>query len=99
MATGPEVMIAFDDLTDVVSAYVADTRPVRYGPAPTDAHMMIERDALGAVVGVEIAGASAMRPSFWRQHPDRCIIPAAILAELDEWLAHRWGNLGRSACG
>jgi uncharacterized protein YuzE len=89
-------LIAFDDLMDVLSVHVAGTRAEDFGPAPTDQHMMIERDKSGRVVGIELFGASTIVPSFWKAHPDRKTVPGEILAELDRWLADRWSALKRA---
>jgi hypothetical protein len=91
-----KVLIDFDGLTDVVSVYLADTMAAHFGPAPTDHHMLVERDEGGRVVGVEVLGASALVPSFWNRHPDRHILPSEILDELDRWLKHHWADLGRA---
>lgn len=91
----PRIMIDFDDLTDVVVVQRDGAAIVKARPAPHDNHLMFELDASGAVVGIEVMGASDRVPSFWRGHPDRGLVPAEILSEADRWLAHLWADLGR----
>lgn len=84
-----QVLIAFDDLTDVVSAYFADTRAEKYGPAPDSGRIMLELDATGAVIGIEIIGASHIVPSTWQGHSIRTRLPSELLTELDMWVENR----------
>lgn len=94
MASGrSRVLIKFDDLTDVVSVYLADTIADRVRPAPHDRHMMLEVDTAGSVVGVEVQGASSRMRARWELHPDRSLLPGDLLLELDAWLNHRWADL------
>jgi hypothetical protein len=86
------VLIEFNDLTDVVSVYLAGTRAADFRPAPNDGHLLFETDAAGRVVGIELLGASALVPAFWRRHPDRVGVPHEILSELDRWLSQRWAD-------
>jgi uncharacterized protein YuzE len=88
-------VIRFDNLTDVVSAFIEDTKTAEYRPAPSDCHIMIERDAAGSVVGVELCGASRITRARWEHHPDRNIVPSDLLVELDRWLAMRWADARR----
>jgi len=90
-----KVKIVFNDLTDVVSAYIADTAASSVTQAPSDRHILLEIDAAGHIVGVEVIGASVIVPERWREHPIRQTLPTTILAELDGWLRHRWADLGR----
>ena len=83
------VEVDFDDLTDVLSAFVAGTTTDRVLPAPCDGHLLVERDASGNVIGVEVLNASALRYSFWQTHPDRNILPYEILQVLDSWISSR----------
>jgi|GEM_PF-4221186 len=83
------VLIQFNDLTDVVSAFFDGTKSSIYGPSQEDNHIMLERDATGQIVGVDVLGASDLKTSIWSRHPVRHDIPAEILGELDRWLARR----------
>lgn len=85
-------MIVFDELTDVVSVYVDGTRAERARPAPIDSHILLELDASGGVVGVEVMRASDLARNRWAEHPDRSVVPTDLLSELDRWLAHRWAD-------
>jgi hypothetical protein len=90
MATELEILISFDDLTEVLSAYVAGTRTAHFGPAPSDGHLMLERDHDGNVVGVELLTSSLSGLPFWKRHPDRGVVPTELVAEIDRWLARHW---------
>jgi len=91
----PQIVIHFNALTDVVSAYVEGTRAAEVR-AGRDNHVVIEFDSTGTVVGVQVLGASKLVPSRWPEHPDRMAIPPTILSELDRWLAMHWADRGAS---
>jgi len=94
MAAARRIVIVYDGLTDVVSAYVADTKGIDADRAPADNHILLERDRSGSVVGIEIMGASALVPARWRSHPDRAHVPTDLLLELDRWLSSHWADIG-----
>jgi uncharacterized protein YuzE len=90
------IVIVYDDLTDVVSAHLADAAGGDVDRASADSYLLLDKDVNGAVVGVEIMGASALIPSRWRTHPDRPLIPSAMLQELDRWFEAHWADTGRT---
>jgi uncharacterized protein YuzE len=86
------VDIEFDDFADVVSARVHGAKIVRARPAPWDQHILLELDADGHVVGLEVYGPRVIKPAFWRGHPGRTELPLHLLTELDAWLAAFWAQ-------
>jgi uncharacterized protein YuzE len=89
------VKIVFDEITDVVSVFIDGKRARKVRNAQHDHQILLEYDADGKIVGIEVTGASVLDPSKWPYHPDRGAMPAELLDELDRWLRHRWADLGR----
>ena len=81
--------IHYDKLTDVLSIHEPE-KAVTFGPSPHDNHLLLERDANGRVIGIEVLGASTVKVDAWADHPDRALVPKIISAFLIGWcLAHK----------
>ncbi len=86
------VVVAFDGLTDVVSAYFDETCAAAVRPAPHDGLLLLEYAADGSVVGAEVLAATARLPQRWFDHPDRGQLPPEMLTELDRRLRSVWSG-------
>lgn len=68
----------------------------RYGEA--DTLLVLNLDAEGDVVGLQLEGALELTPAEWRQHPDRGLIPPDMLAKIDGWFSTCWADARSEAC-
>jgi len=84
-----QVEVRFDDLTDVLSAYVPGTISDRVHPAQYDGHLLLELDESGQVVGIELLNASVLKHSYWKTHPDRNSLPLELIQGVDHWMINR----------
>lgn len=82
----------FDPRLDVLSAQLPGTEVNRAKPSPSDSRMILEFDARGRVVGVELLNPTEMLPAFWSSHPDRERIPRDLLVALDVYLQDLWSS-------
>jgi len=84
------VQLRFDTDRDVLYAKRADASIRRSAEAPSDGYLILNCDAEGRVVGVQLLAAQEMPNAAWRQHPDRGALPPDLLAALDDWMnGHR----------
>lgn len=82
----------YDEVTDVLCAWLTGVPASHCGPATVDMHLLLERDEHLQIVGLQILGASTLVPSFWKSHPDRVEIPVVLLQFVDNWLAEAWAE-------
>ena len=87
------VLLRFDRSLGVLSAHLADAHVVRARPSKIDNCLVLELDASGRVVGVEILEPTAMPSSAWYEHSDRHQLPATLRAEVDAWLEEMWAHM------
>jgi hypothetical protein len=84
------VSFFFDDSIDVLTASLTSARVVRARPSETDGQLILRLDPSGRVVGLQLIGASKIRPALWEKHPERARLPPTLLSEVDAWLAELW---------
>lgn len=87
------IIVRFDSVLDVLAATRAGAAVVRARPSKSDGRLILRLDSGGAVVGLEILGPTEIRPQFWREHPDRHILPPELLSEVDAWMEELWSHL------
>lgn len=81
-----DVSLTIDERADVLYARRPGV-PIRTSrEAPGDSYLILNLDAGGNVVGVQLLAAHEMPADFWREHPDRGALPPDLLAALDRWM-------------
>ena len=57
--------------------------------AAHDGYLIVNLDAAGAIVGVQLLAASEVPSALWRNHPDRGALPDDIARTIDAWVDAR----------
>lgn len=75
-----------DEVRKVLYVREFDAYPFTSREAPRDGGLILSYDRAGAIIGVQLIDPEALRGKPWQQHPDRELLPADLLALLDEEL-------------
>jgi uncharacterized protein YuzE len=81
-------IIHHDAASDVLYAKLPDRKVVRSAPLPDDDFVILNVDAGGEVVGVQLLEATEMNRGRWREF-FRNAIPITLFEAIDYWLAIR----------
>lgn len=77
--------IDFDDDADVLYLRFEAERIAYSRESDDDGELIINLNAAGAVVGVQLLGALILGPEGWQAHPERPRLPAPLREALDGW--------------
>lgn len=86
--TQPADILRHDVANDVLYARLPDRRVVQSLPLEDDDFVILNVDAGGDVVGVQLIEAREMTPGRWREF-FRSSVPAPLFDAIDRWLATR----------
>jgi hypothetical protein len=80
----PSVVLDSDSNTGVLYAKLEGARISNSRESPEDDYLILNEDAEGQVVGVQVLHASEM-VGRWPSHPGRGGIPISLMSALDGW--------------
>ena len=78
--------LSLDEEADVLYVRMRDRRLLSSRVAPSDSFLILNTDAAGNIVGLQVLYASELKTS-WARHPDRALVPAPLANAIDEWVA------------
>ncbi len=84
-----DVLLRHDGGSDVLYVKRAGATIRVSREAAHDGYVIVNLDATGAIVGVQLLAASEMPVAFWRNHPDRSALPDDIARTIDAWVDAR----------
>ncbi len=82
------VRLGLDEEQDVLYVAFDDAESALSAESPSDGYLIINYSKDKRIVGVQVIRAHEMVPEEWKHHPDRDVLPAAILEAVDRWYAH-----------
>ncbi len=87
--TDVPVLLRHDGGSDVLYVKRAGATIRTSREAAHDGGLIVNLDAAGAIVGVQLLAASELPAALWRNHPDRSVLPDDIARTIDAWLDAR----------
>lgn len=81
-----DVRMTHEPVGDVLYALRSGVHVAKSRTAPEDDYLILNMDTVGNIVGVQLICAATMPVSFWKDHPDREIVPQDLLTALDTWI-------------
>lgn len=87
--TDVPVLLRYDNESDVLYVKRAGATIHTSREAAHDGGLIVNLDAAGAIVGVQLLAASELPAALWRNHPDRSALPDDIARTIDAWVDAR----------